>query len=77
MPFRKKEVIIATFKYPILQDKDNQIKKVSKKMFNSKKSSLFADMHPGLMFIIGLIIGAVVVYFLVKRGIIPTNLLPI
>lgn len=48
-------------------------------MFRSKKGilSLFADMHPGLMFIIGLIIGAVVVYFLVKKGIIPTNLLPI
>ena len=48
-------------------------------MFKSKKGilSLFADMHPGLMFLIGLIIGAVVVYFLVKQGIIPTNLLPI
>ena len=39
--------------------------------------SLFADMHPGLMFLIGLIIGAVVVYFLVKRGIVPTNLIPV
>ena len=48
-------------------------------MFKSKKGilSLFADMHPGLMFLIGLIIGAVIVYFLVKRGTIPTNLLPI
>ena len=48
-------------------------------MLKSKKGimSLFADMHPGLMFLIGLIIGAVVVYFLVKRGILATNLLPI
>ncbi len=48
-------------------------------MFKSKKGilSLFADMHPGLMFIIGLIIGAVIVYFLVKKGIVPTNLIPI
>jgi len=48
-----------------------------KKMNKKGILSLFADMHPGLMFLIGLIIGAVVVYFLVKRGIIPTNLLPI
>ena len=46
-------------------------------MFRSKKGFLFGDMHPGLMFLIGLIIGAVIVYFLVKKGIIPTNLLPI
>lgn len=48
-------------------------------MLKSKKGimSLFADTHPGLMFGIGLIVGAVIVYFLVKKGIIPTNLLPI
>jgi len=43
-------------------------------MFNKKAQ--FAMMHPGLMFVIGLIIGAVLMYILVAKGIIPTSLLP-
>ena len=43
-------------------------------MFNKK--GIFAMMHPGLMFLLGLIIGAILVYYLVSKGIIPTNLLP-
>lgn len=46
-------------------------------MFRSKKGFLFADMHPGLVFLIGLVLGAVIMYFLVKRGIVPTNLISI
>ncbi len=42
----------------------------------NKKGFIFAMMHPGVMFLLGLIVGAVLVYFLVARGIIPTTLLP-
>ncbi len=31
--------------------------------------------HPGLYFIIGLLIGAVLVYYLLSKGIISTNLI--
>jgi len=37
---------------------------------------MFGMMHPGLMFLIGLIIGAVIMYVLVSKGLIPTGLLP-
>ena len=37
---------------------------------------MFGMMHPGLMFLIGIIIGAVLIYFLVSKGIIPLGLLP-
>jgi len=45
-------------------------------MFNNKKGFLFAMMHPGLMFLFGIIIGALLVYYLVSKGIIPIGLLP-
>jgi len=45
-------------------------------MFKNKKGFLFAMMHPGLMFLIGLIIGLALVYYLVAKNILPTNLLP-
>lgn len=45
-------------------------------MFNNKKGFLFAMMHPGMMFLIGLIIGLILMYYLVSKGIIPTGLLP-
>jgi len=34
----------------------------------------FFTMHPGMFFIVGLIIGAVVVYYLIKAGTIPIAL---
>lgn len=40
------------------------------------KKAQFAMMHPGVMFILGLIIGAISVYILVAKNIIPTTLLP-
>ncbi len=42
----------------------------------NKKAQLFAMMHPGVMFILGLIIGGVLVYILVAKNILPTTLLP-
>lgn len=42
----------------------------------NKKGFLFAMMHPGVMFIVGLIVGAVLVYILIAKGMIPTTLLP-
>ena len=46
-------------------------------MFNSKKGflSLFEMTHPGLMFVIGLLLGAFLMYFLLARGIVPSNLI--
>ncbi|MBS3102668.1 hypothetical protein J4458_04460 [Candidatus Woesearchaeota archaeon] len=44
-------------------------------MNNLNKKSQFAMLHPGLMFVVGLIIGAAVVYYLVTKGIIPVSLL--
>lgn len=38
------------------------------------KKAMFT-MHPGLFFLIGLLIGAVVIYFLLAKGIISTNLI--
>tara|TARA_Y100000294_G_scaffold175576_1_gene195997 strand:+ start:890 stop:1027 length:138 start_codon:yes stop_codon:yes gene_type:complete len=35
------------------------------------KKAQFAMMHPGLMFILGLLIGAGVAYYLAMQGIIP------
>ena len=32
-------------------------------------------MHPGLYFLVGLLIGAVLMYFLLAKGIIPTSLI--
>lgn len=40
----------------------------------NKKGFLFAMMHPGLMFLLGVIIGAAIVYYLVSRNILPANL---
>lgn len=37
----------------------------------NKKGMLFADMHPGLMFVLGLIIGLGLVYYLAMQKIIP------
>ena len=34
----------------------------------------FFTMHPGMFFIIGIIIGAVAVYYLIKTGTIPITL---
>jgi len=45
-------------------------------MNNRNKKGQFAMMHPGLMFILGLIIGAALIYYLVIKGIIPINLIP-
>ena len=42
---------------------------------NKKGIFLFGDMHPGIMFILGLIIGGAVMYFLILKGIVPTNLI--
>jgi len=42
----------------------------------SKKGFLFAMMHPGMMFLIGVILGAILAYILVSKGILPTGLLP-
>jgi|TARA_B100001971_G_scaffold89336_1_gene82468 hypothetical protein len=42
----------------------------------NKKAIFFVTMHPGFMFILDLIIGAVLVYILVAKNIIPTTLLP-
>ena len=36
----------------------------------------FISMHPGIFFILGLIVGAVLMYFLLSKGTIPTGLLP-
>lgn len=40
------------------------------------KKGFFAMMHPGLVFILGLILGAVIAYILVAKNIIPATLLP-
>jgi len=53
----------------------SSIKSIKYFLYN-KKGFLFAMMHPGMMFLIGLIIGAVLIYILVSKGIIPTGLLP-
>jgi len=45
-------------------------------MFNNKKGFLFAMMHPGVMFLLGLLVGAFLVYYLLDKGIIPKGLLP-
>jgi len=42
----------------------------------NKKGFLFAMMHPGMMFLIGLIIGLILMYILVSKNIVPTGLLP-
>ena len=42
----------------------------------SKKGFLWAMMHPGMLFVIGLILGAVLMYVLVSKGMIPSGLLP-
>lgn len=34
----------------------------------------FVSMHAGLWFVVGLIIGAAVVYYLISKGIIPVTL---
>ena len=39
-----------------------------------KKSMV--SMHPGMIFLFGLLVGAALIYYLVSRGILPTNLLP-
>jgi hypothetical protein len=56
-----------TFKYK----NDNETKKCQKggKMMNKK--GIFAMMHPGLMFFLGLIIGIALTYYLAMQGIIP------
>ena len=38
------------------------------------KKGQFAMLHPGLMFIVGLIIGAALVYYLIMKGIIPVTI---
>jgi hypothetical protein len=38
---------------------------------NKKAMMLFADMHPGLMFVLGFIIGFALIYFLAMKGIVP------
>ncbi|MEK6949363.1 MAG: hypothetical protein AABX34_04025 [Nanoarchaeota archaeon] len=53
-----------------------KLKEVEKMRKMNKKGFLFAMMHPGMMFLFGVIIGAVLIYFLVAKGILPTNLLP-
>ena len=35
----------------------------------------FFTMHPGLFFVVGLLIGAVLIYFLLSKGIIPADLI--
>ena len=40
----------------------------------NKKGFVFGMMHPGIMFVLGLIIGAVAVYFLVKKGMVTPSL---
>ncbi|MFH0868242.1 MAG: hypothetical protein V1831_02930 [Candidatus Woesearchaeota archaeon] len=42
----------------------------------NKKGFLFTMMHPGVVFILGIIIGAFLAYVLVAKGIIPTTLIP-
>ncbi|MBS3130927.1 hypothetical protein J4212_00700 [Candidatus Woesearchaeota archaeon] len=40
----------------------------------NKKAFIFGMMHPGLMFIIGIALGAAIVYFGITKGFIPVNL---
>jgi len=44
-------------------------------MFENKKAQ-FAMMHPGLLFIVGLIVGLILGFILTAKGIIPASLLP-
>ena len=37
---------------------------------------MFGMMHPVVMLVIGLIVGAILIYILVSKGLIPTGLLP-
>lgn len=43
----------------------------------NKKGQLemFEMMHPGIVFFVGLLIGAVVMYLLLSKGIVPSNLI--
>ncbi len=72
------DVIIATFKYKI--PKSNIIfnqrgKSMNKKGFFSLQ--MFEMMHPSLVFIVGLLIGAFVMYLLLSKGIVPSNLIKV
>ena len=40
------------------------------------KKAQFAMMHPGMLFILGLIIGAAIVYFLAMKGMLPNLPVP-
>ena len=53
-----------------------KLKEVIKMRKMNKKGFLFAMMHPGVMFLLGVIIGAILAYILVSKGILPTGLLP-
>lgn len=53
-----------------------KLKEVGKMRKMNKKGFLFAMMHPGMMFLFGVIIGAILAYILVSKGILPTGLLP-
>jgi len=44
-------------------------------MFENKEAQ-FAMMHPGLMFVVGLIIGLILGFILAAKGILPASLLP-
>tara|TARA_Y100000310_G_scaffold112450_1_gene110934 strand:- start:6599 stop:6736 length:138 start_codon:yes stop_codon:yes gene_type:complete len=44
-------------------------------MFKNKKG-IFAMMHPGLMFAIGVVLGLILGFILTAKGILPASLLP-
>ena len=37
--------------------------------------SVFEMTHPGLMFVVGLLLGGFIMYFLLVRGYVPSNLI--